>query len=745
MSSERLVNRPAIALAAICCAASLRAQEAADPPADPSAMELNEVVVTAQRREENIQRAALAITAVNGDELQRGGVTDVQQLSQLTAGLQVTPSGGPYTTFTVRSVSSLAGNAFSDPAVALNMDGVYLATPTTVHGLFYDLDRVEVLKGPQGTLYGRNATAGAVNVISHRPQHDFHAALGVDLGNYDRRNLNAMVNVPLSDTVAFRLAGQSVDRDGYFSDGTSDDNAQAVRASLLVNPADTVTLLLTADYSHLGGHGPGASVRKVCGTGTCFIGDPFTGIGNSGSLYTSVGLPAQTRDTFDDSDFYGVAANLDWDTSLGTVTMIGGYRKSDVRYVTTTTSWQLRERQHPSQFSFETRLASRSDSPLQYVVGAFYLDTAMKAHANGENASRRNFSDQHTDLDGWVAAAFSQLTWSLTDRLRATGGLRWTHEVKSSDSRRYTVNTVGPDPVIPDPPVGNPANVVTGSRTWNKLNWKAGFEFDAAGRSLLYANASTGFKAGGFFYGPPAANTYQPEKVLSYVLGSKNRFLDNRLQLNAEAFYLNYRDQQVSFVKLIGVSSTFVTENAGKSHAQGIEIESQFLATPTTRLGLQAQYLDSRYDSFSYLTPAPLPASTACTQTPSAGQFLIDCSGQPTPRSGKWTVMADIEQTFRLSNGARLVGEASARGESGFAGDVNYIPQTRTYGTTRYNLALSYLSASDRVAVKAYMDNVTGKKTISTLTLSNAYAVNGIVGAALQAPRTYGLRATVNW
>lgn len=741
MTSQRMVSSAVGAIVAICGAGSLQAQQT-----DVSASgELTEVVVTAQRREENIQRAALAITAVSGDAIAQGGVTDVQQLSQLTAGLQVTPSGGPYTTFTVRSVSSLAGNAFSDPAVALNINGVYLATPTVVHGLFYDLDRVEVLKGPQGTLYGRNATAGAVNVISRRPQADFHASLGVDIGDYSRRNVNAMVNVPVTDTVAFRVAGQSINRDGYYSDGTSDDDAQAARGSLLLTPTDALSVLLTADYAHLGGHGPGASVRKACATGTCFVGDPWAGIGNSPTLYTSVGLPPQTKNTYDDSDFYGVAGNLDWDTDLGTVTVIGGYRKSKVRYVTTTTSWQLRERQDPSQYSLETRLASKSGSPLQYVVGAFYLNTQMHALANGENATRRNFSDQHTNLDGWVGAAFSQLTYSLTDTFRATGGLRYTHEEKSSNSMRYTVNTVGPDPVIPNPPVGTPANIVIGSQSWDKVNWKAGVEFDAAPRSLLYANVSTGFKAGGFFYGPPGANTYQPERVLSYVLGSKNRFLDNRLQLNAEAFYLDYKDQQVSFVKLIGVASTFVTENAGASHAQGIEVEAEFLATDSTRLGLQGQYLDSKYDRFSYVTPAPLPSTTACVQAPSAGQFVIDCSGRRTPRSGEWTALANVEQTIHLSNGARLVGEADARYESGFEGDVNYIPQTRTYPTTRYDLSLSYLAANDRLAVKAYVDNVSDEKTISTITLSNAYAVNGIVAAPLQPPRTYGVRATVNW
>jgi outer membrane receptor protein involved in Fe transport len=293
-----------------------------------------------------------------------------------------------------------------------------------------------------------------------------------------------------------------------------------------------------------------------------------------------------------------------------------GYREARVKYVTTTTGWQLRERQEPSQFSFETRLASSSDGPLQYVLGVFYLDTEQHAIANGENATRRNFSDQHTNLEGWVAAAFSQATYSITDTFRLTGGLRYTHEEKSSDSRRFVVNTVGPDPVIPDPPVGAPANILVGTRDWDKTNWRS---------------------------------------------------------------------------------------------------------------------------------PAPLPASTRCTQALSTGQFLIDCSGQPTLRSGEWTILASVEQSLRLSNGGSFVGELDARYESAFDGDVSYIPETRTDATTRLDVGLSYLDPDDRFTVKAYVSNVTDETTIASTTLSNAYAVTGIVAAPLQPPRTYGVRATVNF
>ena len=172
----------------VACAAPAWAQDAAPPAPGPVASEnssgLGDIVVTAQRRSENLQKAALSIVAVTGDQLRSAGVNNIDALARQTAGVEIQPSGGPYTTFTVRSVSNLSGNAFSDPSIAVNVNGVYLATPTTFRGMFYDLDRVEVLKGPQGTLYGRNATGGAINFIPVKPKFELGGYVGADVGNY---------------------------------------------------------------------------------------------------------------------------------------------------------------------------------------------------------------------------------------------------------------------------------------------------------------------------------------------------------------------------------------------------------------------------------------------------------------------------------------------------------------------------------------------------------------------------------
>jgi len=262
-------------------------------------------------------------------------------------------------------VSNLSGNAFSGPLIAVNINGVYLATPTTFRGLFYDLDRVELLKGPQGTLYGRNATGGAINIIPARPTFNLGGTAGVTLGDYSHFDANAALNVPLSDQVAIRVAGQHAKHKGYMSLGTNDEDVNALRGSILFQPSSDVSILLTADWAREGGKGPGATLRKACSalgrTGTsCFVADPYTDVGDLPGYYTSVGIAAQTRHPYLDSDYYGVGLNAGWTTGIGTVSLVASYRKSNVRYSTTATSWQLIEHQKPTQKSVELRRASPS-------------------------------------------------------------------------------------------------------------------------------------------------------------------------------------------------------------------------------------------------------------------------------------------------------------------------------------------------------------------------------------------------
>ncbi|UZK65069.1 TonB-dependent receptor [Sphingomonas sp. M1-B02] len=699
-------------------------------------VELEDIVVTAQRREENLQRAAVSVTAVSGEALATRGVTTAAELTQVAPALQVSPAAGPYTVFTIRSVSNFGGNAFSDPAIAVNMAGVYLATPTAVQGLFYDLERVEVLKGPQGTLYGRNATGGAINILPQRALiGETGALLNLEVGNYQRVAASGAVNVALGERSALRGAFQVLNRQGYFSDGTEDEVGQAARLSYRFEPSSAVTLDIVGDYTHQGGRGGGATVLKRCGTENCFYGDPWTSLSDQDAAYAPVA--PQSERQFIDSHYYGILANLDVKTDLGTLTLIPAYRKSDIRYNSTQAGFQILEEQQPEQLSMEARFASPSGNRFGWLLGAYYLNTSATARSNTESAAARTYSDQLINTSGETAAGFGQLTFAVTPELRLTGGLRYTWERKTSDSERYTVRNVpGPDPLIPVVPVGPPAFVVDQSLTFDAVTWRAGVEFDAGPRSLLYANVGTGFKAGGFFLGPVGANTYDPEKVTAYTIGTKNRFFNNRLQLNAEAFLLDYRDQQLGYVKLIPPAVVLVTENIGQVRTKGVELEAELLVTDTTRLGLQAQWLDARVNELVYNTIATPAASSQCRITGT----IVDCSGLRALRSPEWVFAGSIEQRFPLASGDSIVANLFSRYEGPRELDIGYIPETKAGSSTRTDAVLTYRLEGRGLSVSAFVNNIEDKVVISNATPNPSYSANGVVAVTLRAPRTFGVR-----
>jgi len=701
---------------------------------DPA--ELEDIVVTAQRREENLQRAAISVTAVSGKDLATRGVTTAAGLTQVAPALQVSPAAGPYTVFTIRSVSNFGGNAFSDPAIAVNLSGVYLATPTAVQGLFYDLERVEVLKGPQGTLYGRNATGGAINIIPQRARiGERSAQLNLEIGNFERVAASGAVNLPLGDHSALRAAFQVLHRDGFLSDGTEDEIGQAARLSYRFEPSSTVTVDIVGDYTHQGGRGGGATVRKRCGTGACFVGDPWTSLSDQDAAYAP--LAPQSERQFIDSNYYGLMANVEVQTGLGTLTMVPAYRKSDIRYNSTQAGFQILEEQHPDQVSMEARLASPAGERFGWLIGGYYLHTSATARSNTESAAARTYSDQLINTSGETAAGFGQLTFAITPAFRLTGGLRYTWERKTSDSERYTVrNAPGPDPVIPVIPVGPPAFIVDQSLTFDAVTWRGGVEFDAGPRSLIYANVGTGFKAGGFFLGPPGANTYAPEKVTAYTIGTKNRFFDNRLQLNAEAFLLDYKDQQLGYVKLIPPAVVLVTENIGQVRTKGVEVEAELLVARNTRFGLQAQWLDAKVNKLVYNTIAPPAATSQCRITGT----IVDCSGLRALRSPEWVFAASLEQSFPLASGDIVVANLFSRYEGPRELDISYIPETRAGSSTRTDAVLTYRVRDKGLSISAFVNNIENKVVISNATPNPSYSANGVVAATLRAPRTFGMR-----
>jgi iron complex outermembrane receptor protein len=739
-------------------------------PPEEAQVGISEVVVTAQRLEENLQRAALSVTAVGGDVIAQHSITNVSDLTQLVPALTATPGVGPYTNLSVRGVSSTVANSFGDPAIAVNVDQVFLARTTSSRGLFYDLERVEVLKGPQGTLYGRNATGGAINVITHGPVlGEFGGSLTLEAGNKSLRNITGVLNAPLGQNAAVRGAFQTVDRDGYMSDGSDDEKRRSGRLSFAYLPSDSFRVTVRGDYTHEGGIGNGGTAINADGS---FYGNPRTSIVDQSAALTPIYaarcptfLPTAPPckplppNAFQDNNYYGVSADTEWDVSAGTFTFIPAYRHDGYDFLGEPTGFIIREDNSARQSSFEARFASNRDHALRYIVGAYYLDTAQTGLANYDQQSNGTSSVQDIHVSGYSYAGFGQLTWAVSDVFRATAGVRYTFEEKKTNSRLDITPFFQPliDPI---PALGAPEALTNATKDFNATNWKAGVEWDVTPTSFLYANVGTGFKSGGFFFnvpGDPQGNTYKPENVTAYTIGSKNRFLENRVQLNAEVFQLNYKDQQIA---TLGVNASglviFPQQNAGQSTIRGAELDAQFLPMDSTLIGLNVQYVHARYDEFVYrsalsVNPVAAQAGTACklglpgtpTLNPALAVYAVDCSGMPAQQTPEWIVNAGVQQTFSLGSGAKMVADLNSRYSDRRATAIQYLPYTLVGSYTRTNLSLTYHSPQDGWSLGAYVNNIEDKDVASVASRSVGHV--GFLYADMLSPRTYGLRLGVRF
>lgn len=758
----------------IALAAPAQAQQAAEQSedADASGVGVPEIVVTAQRRAENLQRVGVAVSAVTGEDLTKAGITQPDDLGKLVPALQVQPSAGSSVSIYLRGVGAQSGNAYAENAVSFNFNGVYIGRPTAPVGTFFDLERVEVVKGPQGTLYGRNATGGAINVLPRRPElGQIGGSIDLEYGNYDNKRGSAALNLPLGDKVALRVAGQVVDRDGYLSDGTQDEKGQAARVSLLLKPSEDWSMLLVGDYFHLGGKGQGSVLAPgsgfPAGTGgnsapplgdrigasdprsiaalaaymATIPGPPFCG--GFGNLLTSGCVITPASDSHLDNDYYGVSATIEGDMGFATLTVQPAYRRTETDENGYIPGFRINKVEATDQMSLEARLTSKADQRLRYVLGGFYFYEQQQAN-NFFNLGDLSNNRFVTRLKTESRAVFGQLTFDVTDRFRLIAGGRYTEETKDAFTRAAPGGL--PRPI--SPPLSAP---FTGHLEFNKFTWKAGVEYDAGPRSLVYANVATGFKSGGFFTALPPVNTFQPEKLTAYTIGSKNRFFGNKLQLNVEAFYWDYQDQQVTFVGGIQsgplISSGGITLNAGQATMYGVDVEAVFAPTSADRFTANIQYLHGKYDElvFDAFSSTGAPIRQGCPIIGSrlanpginnARFYTTDCTGQQTINSPKWTFNLGYQHRFELGSMDLTVG-ADTQIQSSRELSLSYLPETRQGSFMMSNAFITLEHPEQRWSITGYINNIEDEVVLSQAGLK---PIADVVYSALRPPRTYGVR-----
>ena len=749
---------------------------------------LTEVVVTAQRRSENLQRAAVSVDAVSGTDLIRNGVTDPNTLSNLVPGLAVATSGGGLVSYFVRGVGNFAETPIGNPAIAFNLDNVYIGRPIASTGPFFDLDRVEVLKGPQGTLYGRNATAGAINVLPTKPElGQFGGYVDASYGNYDAYNVEGAVNAPVGDKTAIRLSADFVGHDGYLSDGTSDQDTKAVRLQVLTQIVPKLSVRLSFDYADIGGVGAGSNYVDTAtynpATGQFTVHN--SGLGPSVGLYdprsqafleTATASTAKRNDgplspyPFENNKLWGVHAEIIYDTGFGTLTLIPSWRPTSVSTFSAVPSFEYQLNERDNDYSAELRFAGKRVSIFDYTLGALYFRETQKGafEVNAQSVQDyQTFDDSTTSYAG-----FGRLTAHLTDRLRLVGGVRYSTDALGSGASTTGLALVCVAPACPTAPLfpftttlatqpvphpAKPGVALAGpglilAETGESLNstannhrttYRGALEYDVTPRSLLYGSVETGYRSGGFNTAE-GFDTYQPEYITAYTVGSKNRFFDNRLEANAELFVWNYRNQQVSHLAddLAGNIAN-ITQNVGRSINQGAEIEARYLVTPTTIVNANIQYLDAHYSDYVYDVPVQGGEPfTGCRVTPASATLLqVNCSGKASYNSPQFTLDLGAQQTWRFGD-YRIVGFVNTQYLTsryvGFDYGASELAPPVWHTNAQLTLSPDYAKWSVAVFAQNLEDN-----RYATQAVQNPFASTLVDTTA--PPRTYGVRVSTRF
>ena len=616
------------------------AQEA-DAPAVESAI-IEEIIVTARRREQSIQDVSIAITAFTAQDLREYRITRASQIAQYTANVNVkTTIGSQNPVVTIRGVGLNDEASNGNPSVGVYVDDVYLSSIAMMSFQVFDTERVEVLRGPQGTLYGRNTTGGAFNYVSRRPTEEFDAFVRADVGNYDTFNVEAALGGPIGDAINGRVAivsnqqnkGQSTNRLTGNDHGGIDFIAW--RAMLDWQPSDTVNVLFNVHggedksdvylYEHFGtfdfstggfcqayleGQADPQNCTDLFGYSDT-DGDPFTG--------------DWSLEPVTDNSAFGAAITVEWSLPAFTFTSISGYEDMSIDLSSEADAspnnfFHGFRTEGIEQFSQEFRLTSAASDRFEWVAGFFYsgvevdhpasilqLDDLLATHAGTSYV-------QETD----AIALFAHGEWQLNDRWRLVGGLRYTDEDRSYVGGSADLNPFGTscflDPVACNPGLTGPVFITftDDSTTDNDLSGEIGINYTPADNRLIYAKISKGFKGGcwdgNLTLSPNQLEPFESETVIAYEVGIKSVLLDQSLQLNLAAFFYDYQDMQLFAIKDPTIPIPSLT-NATEAEIVGFDADLRWKPIEGLDLNVGFGYLstenkDPRFDGLE-LTNAP--------------------------------------------------------------------------------------------------------------------------------------------
>ena len=729
-----------ISTTVLLCCASIVAARLACAAESSAADTLQTVVVTAQKREENLERVPLAVSALNGDELQGRGYQSLLDMIGVVPNLSVVYNTGVLY-ISIRGIVAQDALPGADPAVASHLNCIYLATHEDVGTSFYDVSRVEVLKGPQGTLFGRNAVGGAINIITNQPTDKFEVSAAVSAGNYNSLYTREILSGQVMDKVNARLAIATDNHSGYslnLYDGRFYDNqnAASARLTVAVNPTDDLAFITYADYhrerdgnypSHLGGIVNLAfPLQGVLAGGQAIPLGP-DGLAINPQLLDDYSIPINRRKS------WGIAEDFHWKLNeYLTLKSLTGYRDFNGLLGTNFqgTTWPFPS-DYPNynyiQFSTARQLSEElqlvaSTPKLNGVFGLYYLDNWINNGGYSFGLTPAPMGIPLTaggNVDKPAYAAFAQATYQFTDSFGATLGLRYSWE-KSSVNTRWTSGGVlfsGFGPCVNLP---NQLCHLVASEHFNSLTPRVEGHYQWTGGLMTYLSASKGFKSGGFEIAA-LTSPFKPATVWTYEFGTKFVDSNQRWSANFAVFHSDYKDMQVQEI------ASGITEivNAAKSKIDGAEFELKGRPVTPLTIADSIGYVNGRYTDFTEQNP----------NYPFLGPpGIIDNSGHQLQYISKWTNNLHIEYDFPVNRGSLAVaGEWNWRSKIYFS-EFND-PYEEQPAFSLLNAFVRYTSAEGNWYVQAYGKNLANDLVISQTSIGGC----GCLNSQYMPPRTYGL------
>lgn len=696
--------------------------EAAD-----GAREIEEILVTATRKETRLADTPAPISAVSGEELGIGNVDEIGDLRYSIPNLSVGNQFGVNRTF-IRGIGLTSIELGADGAVAFHQDGALIARPAAQLASYFDVDRIEVLRGPQGTLYGRGATAGAINLITRKPTPVFSGNVDLTIGNFGLVALEGGVGGPLvEDTLLFRVAGKYVDRDGYgenIETGTEIDTREhtAVRAMLQWLPSDNWDVTLSADHYEEDDRNYSF---QFFGPTTI---DPLFGQLLGGQTIFDVSSDPDPWDILSDVDpsndreGTGATANVTWSGGNWTLQSITAYRDfsrenvADLDSTNFDAFGRITYREDSETLSQEL-LVTYQEERWDLLLGAMYFEEDLFGQTlvplnNIEliipGAAPNGVFNQLGTVDIEAIGLFVQGTYRFTDRLSGTLGVRYSEEDRDH-SGSFTFSALGI--------LGVPTDKAD---SWDAVTPKLTLDYSLSENALVYGNVERGFKSGVINIGAinPAVD---PEFVWNYEVGLKSQLLDGRMQLAASAFFYDYEDLQVGRVD---ATSTPITENAAEAENKGIEVELDARLTDAFTLDFYVTYLEAEFEKFDTFEP----------NRPQEGEK--DLSGNSLPNAPELTWNLGLTYTLPLA-----AGDLTLRGELSWVDDIYFTEFNNTDAFQESyalgNASVRYTSAADVWSVEAWIKNI-GDEDVKANNIVAAPLFAFPQVGALYPPRTFG-------